>query len=189
MPARVYTNYVTENSSKPAWEELLSEEIIKSRVVELAKEIAVQFPVDNLLVVCVLRGGFIFTADLVRELYEYFPDLEIDFVAVSSYGGSYESSRSPRIDKDLNIDITNRNVLLVEDIVDTGYSFAKLLDLLATRNPKSLKTCAFLSKPDRREIEVPIDFVGFSVPDKWLEGFGLDSAEKGRHRKNIVAKV
>ncbi len=180
---------MTEKATSPIWEELLSEEIIKNRITKLAAEIAENYQSQNLVVVCVLRGSFIFTADLVRELYQYYPELEVDFVAVSSYGKGEESSRAPRIDKDISTDITDKDVLLVEDIVDTGYSFTKLLELLNTRNPRSLKTCALLSKPDRREIDVPIDFLGFLIPDKWVEGYGIDSAEKGRGRKNLVAKV
>ena len=180
---------MTEKAIPPVWEELLSEEIIRSRVAELAIEIANNYPAKDLVIVCVLSGSFIFMADLVRELYQYFPDLEIDFVAVSSYGLGEETNRAPRIDKDISIDIANKDILLVEDIVDTGYSFAKLLELLNIRSPRSLKTCALLSKPDRREVEVPIDFLGFVIPDKWVEGFGIDSANKGRARKNIVAKV
>lgn len=171
------------------WEILYSEEVIRARVKELALEIAEDYSGKKLLVVCVLRGAFIFTADLVRELAERLPDLEIDFMALSSYGSGEESSHAPRIEKDLNTDIEGWDCLLVEDIVDTGYSFEKLLKLLQARNPKSLKTCALLSKPDRREVEVPIDYLGFSIKNRWVEGYGLDYKQKGRGRKDIVAKV
>lgn len=169
--------------------ELFSEDAIKKRVQELAREISENFSESNLVIICVLKGAFVFTSDLVRELYEYFPNLEIDFVAVSSYGDNEVSNGTPRIEKDIQIDIAGRDVLLVEDIVDTGYSFQKLLALFQTRKPKSLKTCALLSKPDRREIEVPIDFLGFGVPDAWVEGYGIDSAGLGRARKSIVSKI
>lgn len=170
------------------WEIIFSEERIKNRVRELGQEISEDYQGKRLLVVAVLRGAFIFTADLVRDLSVYFPDLEVDFIAVSSYSGGEESSRAPRIEKDLNTDIEGWDVLLVEDIVDSGYSFEKLLKLLKSRHPKSLKTCALLSKPDRREVEVPIDFLGFTIPDVWVQGYGLDTLQKGRGRKDIMIK-
>lgn len=173
---------------EPQWESLFTEEVIRARVRELALEIAEDYSGKKLLIVCVLRGAFIFTADLIRELTEILPDLEVDFMALSSYGAGEESSHAPRIEKDLNTDIEGWDCLLVEDIVDTGYSFEKLLKLLLSRNPKSLKTCALLSKPGQREIEVPIDYLGFSIENRWVEGYGLDSKQKGRGRKDIVAK-
>ena len=171
------------------WEELYSGEEIHQRVKELAGEISKDYKGKNLLVVGILKGAFIFTADLIRELGEYLPDLEVDFMVISSYGKGEKSSKAPKIKLDLSIDIAGRDVLVVEDLVDTGYSFKKLLGLLSIRDPKSLKTCAFLSKPDRREVDVPIDYLGFTIEDRWVEGYGPDSNEKGRWRKNIVAKV
>ncbi len=173
---------------QPQWETLISETDIARRIKELALEIADAYQGNRLLVVGVLRGAFIFTADLVRELSEYLPDLEVDFVAISSYSDSEESSRTPRIQNDINTDIEGRHVLPVEDIVDTGYSFEKLLKIFQARSPRSLRTCALLSKPDRREVDVPLDFVGFTIENRWVEGYGLDSAQKGRGRKEIAVK-
>lgn len=181
-------NQTEDPNNEVQWETLLSEAEIDTRVKELAIQIAEDYQGKNLLVVGILRGAFIFTADLVRELEKYLPDLEIDFIAISSYSDNDESSRAPRIEKDLNTNIENYDVLVVEDIVDTGYSFEKLLKLLLARNPKSLKTCALLSKPGRREIEVPIDYLGFSIADRFVKGYGLDSKQKGRATKDIVVK-
>jgi hypoxanthine phosphoribosyltransferase len=105
-------------------------------------------------------------------------------MAISSYDGT-QSSRQPKIEKDLTIDIEGRNVVVVEDIVDTGYSFNTLLGILAARNPASLKTCALVSKPGRREIEVPIDYLGFEIDNKWVEGYGLDTGQKNRNLPDI----
>jgi hypoxanthine phosphoribosyltransferase len=131
----------------------------------------------------ILKGSFVFMADLARELD---PEIqpEFDFMAVSSYNGK-KSSGQPKIEKDLNIDIKDRNVLVVEDIVDTGYSFETLLKILKARNPSTLKTCALLSKPDRREVDVPVDYKGFEIPDKWVEGFGLDTDQLNRNLPDI----
>ena len=178
-----------ELSEEKVWEILLAEPVIKERIHELAQEISEVYKGKSLLIVGVLRGAFIFTADIIRELNEQLPDIEVDFIALSSYSQGEESSRAPRFEKDLNTDIEGRHVLVVEDIVDTGYSFEKLLKLLQSRNPSSLKTCALLSKPDRREIDVIIDYLGFTIEDRWVEGYGLDSSQKGRGRKDIVAKI
>jgi hypoxanthine phosphoribosyltransferase len=172
-----------------AWEELYSEEEIKQRVKELASEIVQDYKGRRLLVVLVLKGSFIFGADIVRELTDEIPDLETDFMAITSYGKGEESNRAPKIVLDLATNIEGRDVLVVEDIVDTGYSFRKLLDTLSVRDPKSLKTCALLSKPTKREVEVPVDYLGFTIPDRWAEGYGLDSDQIGRGRKNVIVKV
>lgn len=171
------------------WEEIYSKEEISARVKELAEEISQDYKGKKLLLVGILKGAFLFTGDLMRELNESLPDVEVDFMAVTSYGEGEESNRAPKILLDVNKNIEGMDVLVVEDIVDTGYSFEKLLGLLSARKPNTLKTCAFLSKPSRREVEVPIDYLGFAIPDRWIEGYGPDSGEKGRGRKNIVAKV
>jgi len=178
-----------EIDERGTWEEVYSESEIHQRVVKLAEEIGSDYKGKKLLLVGVLRGAFIFTADLVRELDQYLPDLEVDFISVSSYGDGEESSRAPKFEKDLSTDIEGLDVLIVEDMVDTGFSFKKLLGVLMARNPKSLKTCVLLVKEDSREVEVPIDYKGFVVAKKWYEGFGLDSAQKRRGRKNIVKKI
>ena len=170
------------------WEILLSEDKILKRVKELAAQIAEDYQGKKLLLVGVLKGACFFTVDLARELHDKLPDLEIDFIQVSSYAEKEESSRAPKIEKDLSKDIEGLDVLIVEDIVDTGYSLEKLLKLLSSRNPKSLKTCSLLSKRGRREIEVPIDYKGFDIENRWVEGYGIDSNQKGRGRREIVAK-
>ncbi|OGM21344.1 hypoxanthine phosphoribosyltransferase [Candidatus Woesebacteria bacterium RIFCSPLOWO2_01_FULL_37_19] len=163
---------------------LIMEEDIAKRVQELADQISVDHKGENPLFVGILKGSFIFLGDLVRKLD---PDLqaEVDFMAVSSYDGT-RSSRQPKIGKDLNTDIKDRHVIVVEDIVDTGYSFDTLLRILAARNPASLKTCALVSKPARREVDVPIDYLGFTIPDNWVEGYGMDTDEKNRGLPDIV---
>ena len=172
---------VVERETPPGIEKHITEEQIKKRVNQLAEQISKDYKGKELLLVGVLKGAVPFTADLMRGLYENgFDDMEVDFIDVSSYGKGTESSRQPRIVKDLEEDIEGRHVLIVEDIVDTGYSFDTLLRMLNARNPASLKTCALVSKPARREKQVPIDYLGFKVEDKWLEGYGMDTDEKGR---------
>lgn len=175
-------------SEDKIWEILLSEAVIRERVKALASEISEDYQDKKLLIIGILRGAFIFAADIIRELSEKLPDLEVDFIALSSYSDGEESSRAPRIEKDLNTNIEGWDVLIVEDIVDTGYSFDKLLKLLLSRNPSSLKTCVLLSKPGRREVDVDIDYLGFNIEDRWVEGYGLDTLQKGRGRRDIVAK-
>lgn len=170
-----------ERKTPPGVVEHITKEEIKERVSQLAEEIARDYEGKELLLVGVLKGAVPFTADLMRELYEKgYDELEVDFIAVSSYGQGTQSSKQPRIVKDLEESIEGRHVLIVEDIVDTGYSFDTLLRIFQARNPASLKTCAFISKPARREKEVPIDYLGMKVEDEWLEGYGMDTNEKGR---------
>lgn len=133
-----------------------------------------------------LKGAAVFLVDLAREIKH--PEIEIEFIDVKSYGQEEESSREPIINLDIRTPIRGKNVILVEDIVDTGYSMNTLLGMIRARNPKSLKTCALLSKKDKREIEVPVDYLGFDIPDVWVEGYGLDSDQKGRARKDIVIR-
>jgi len=168
-------------------EVLITCEQIKERVTELAVEIKEDIDVDNLVLVGVLNGAAFFTTDLAREFNN--PKVEIDFMSISSYGGKKESSREPAIHCDLKISIQNKDVVIVEDIVDTGYSMAILLDILRARRPKSLRVCALLSKPERREVDVPIDYIGFTIPNHWIEGYGLDTEEKCRCLPNITRRV
>lgn len=158
---------------------LIEEQEIQKRVAELGMRISRDYQDDDLLLVCILRGGVIFLSDLMRHIT--IPH-HLDFMAVSSYGvGARSSSGQPRISLDLNTDIRNRNVLLVEDIVDSGYTIRAVLDLLSTRQPKSLKTCIFLDKKERREVSVPTDYVGFVISDKFVFGYGLDIDEYYRN--------
>jgi hypoxanthine phosphoribosyltransferase len=147
---------------------LFTEAQIQARVAELGAQISRDYAGKDLLLVCILRGGVVFLADLMRHITI---PCYLDFMAVTSYGvGARESNRSPRILMDLREDIVSRNVLLVEDIVDSGYTFDHLLQLLRTREPASLKVCALLNKPSRREVQVPIDYVGFNIPDEYVCG-------------------
>ena len=170
------------------FETLYPEEVIRQRVQELGQEIQEDYKDEETLVlVGVLKGSFVFLADLARQISH--SNLSIEFISVSSYGADTESTREPIISLDIRSSIRNKNVILVEDIVDTGYSFATLMAMITARGPKSLKTCSLLSKPDRREIEVPIDYEGFEIPDLWVEGYGIDTGEHGRNKKDIVTRV
>jgi hypoxanthine phosphoribosyltransferase len=166
-------------------EVLIDEKKAAKRINELGKQISQDYKGKNPLLVGILKGSFIFLGDLFRKLD---PDLqaEVDFMEVSSYGGKQESSRQPKIGKDLSTNIDGRHVIVVEDIVDTGYSFDSLLKILKARNPASLKTCALVSKPDRREVDVPIDYLGFTIKDVWVEGYGMDTDQKNRGLRDVV---
>ena len=166
-------------------EELISENDIQARVDALAKEINEAYSdSEKLFVIGLLRGSFIFIADLVRRLKM---PVEIDFIEASSYGDSMESSREVRILKDLRGEIKDRDVLVVEDIVDTGYTLSHVLEILGTRHPQNLDVCALLSKPSRREIEVPVRWVGFEIPDEFVVGYGIDYAQRNRNLPYIGA--
>jgi len=169
-----------------AREILIDSETIEKRVGELGQILSNDYYNKKPVLVGVLKGSFIFLADLIRELD---PDLqaEVDFMAVSSYKGTV-SSREPKIEKDLSINIDGRHVIVFEDIVDTGYSFYTLLRILSARNPASLKTCALLSKPNAREIEVPIDYLGFEIENEWVEGYGLDTNQQYRGLPDLWAR-
>jgi len=161
---------------------LISEEDIKKRVKELADQISKDYEGKQPLLVGILKGAFIFLADLIRELSV---DAEVDFLAVSSYGKATETSGEVKILKDLSESVEGRDVVIVEDIVDTGLTLRYLYDLLKTRKPASLRICALLDKKERRQVDVPVDYVGFEVPDLFLVGYGLDFAEKYRQLKYI----
>jgi hypoxanthine phosphoribosyltransferase len=164
---------------------LIGEDEIARRVDALAGEINAFFAgTDKLVVVGLLRGSFIFIADLARRLTV---PVEIDFIEASSYGNSTESSREVRILKDLRGEIEGRDVLVVEDIVDTGHTLGHVLAILRTRSPARLETCALLSKPSRREIEVPVRWIGFEIPDAFVVGYGIDYAQRNRNLPHIGA--
>ena len=166
-------------------DEMISAKAIAARVEALAKEIAEHFRgTDKLVVVGLLRGSFVFIADLVRELDL---PLEVDFLEVSSYGNSTESSREVRILKDLRGEIEGRDVLVVEDIVDTGHTLKHVLDILATRHPNRIEVCALLDKPSRREVNVKARWIGFEIPDKFVVGYGIDYAQRDRNLPHIGA--
>jgi hypoxanthine phosphoribosyltransferase len=153
---------------------LVTAQSIQARTRELGRQISQDYAGQDLLLVCVLKGAIAFLADLMRQIT--IPH-EIDFMAISSYGASTESSGVVRILKDLDTNIQGRNVLIVEDIVDTGRTLNYISQNLRTRNPKSLRICTLLNKPSRREIDIPLDYVGFEIPNKFVIGYGLDFAE------------
>jgi hypoxanthine phosphoribosyltransferase len=164
-------------------EPLIAEAEIARRVDGLAAEINAFFEgTEKLVVVGLLRGSFIFIADLARHLSV---PVEIDFIEASSYGNATESSREVRILKDLRGEIEGRDVLVVEDIVDTGHTLARVLAILATRKPRRLEVCALLSKPSRREVDVPARWIGFEIPDAFVVGYGIDYAQRNRNLPHI----
>jgi len=164
-------------------DEMISAKAIAARVEELCKNIQREFVgTDKLIVVGLLRGSFVFIADLVREL-----DLpvEVDFLEASSYGDGMESSREVRILKDLRGAIEGRDVLVVEDIVDTGYTLSHVISLLKSRGPARLMSIALLDKPSRREVDVKADWTGFEIPDEFVVGYGIDYAQRNRNLDHI----
>jgi len=166
-----------------AIDELISAKSIAARVEALARTISDHFAdTDKLVVVGLLRGSFIFIADLVREL-----DLpvEVDFIEASSYGDGVESSREVRILKDLRSGIEGRDVLVVEDIVDTGWTLSHVTGMLNARNPARLEVCALLDKPSRREVDIRATWTGFEIPDEFVVGYGIDYAQRNRNLPHI----
>ena len=163
---------------------LISEAEITARINALSHEITTYYAdTKQLVVVGLLRGSFVFIADLVRHL-----DLpvEVDFMTVSSYGNAMVSSRQVRIIQDLETDIKDRDVLIVEDIIDTGHTLSQVIKILKTRMPKTLSICTLLNKPSRREVDVPIDWTGFDIPDEFVIGYGIDYAQQGRNLPHIA---
>ena len=164
-------------------DEMISAKAIAARIEALSREIAREFSdTEQLVVVGLLRGSFIFIADLVREL-----DLpvEVDFLEVSSYGNAMESSREVRVLKDLRAAIGGRDVLVVEDIVDTGHTLHRVLRMLEAREPRKLRSIALLDKPSRRETDIRADWTGFEIPDEFVVGYGIDYAQANRNLPHI----
>jgi hypoxanthine phosphoribosyltransferase len=157
---------------------LIEEDALRARVAELGDEISNDYEGRELLLIGVLKGAVFFMADLMRQLTV---PCEIDFMAISSYGDGVDSSGVVRILKDLDINITGRDVLVVEDIIDSGLTLSYLMRNLEAREPASLQVCALLTKPERREIEVPVRYVGFEIPNRFVVGYGLDFAERYRN--------
>jgi len=160
-------------------EQMISAKAIAARIEDLAREIEATFKgTDKLVVVGLLRGSFVFIADLVREI-----DLpvEVDFLEASSYGDAMRSSREVRILKDLRGEIGGRDVLVVEDIVDTGHTLNHVMGLLRSRGPARIKTIALLDKPSRREVDFHADWIGFEIPDEFVVGYGIDYAQRNRN--------
>lgn len=163
---------------------LLDAAAIQARIAEMAQEIEADYPgADEILMVCVLKGGFVFLADLARFMS---PRVAIDFIAVSSYGAGTKSSGEVRFQKDLDTSLEDRDVIVVEDIVDTGLTLKYLQEILRSRAPRSLKTACLLSKPSRRQVNVPVEYIGFTIADKFVVGYGLDYAERYRNLPYIA---
>jgi hypoxanthine phosphoribosyltransferase len=163
---------------------LVQPDDLKQKVRDLGAQISADYGERDLLLVCVLKGAVFFLADLMRSI-----DIpcEVDFMAVSSYGSETDSSGVVRILKDLDRPIAGRDVLIVEDIVDSGLTLQYLLRNLGAREPASLEVCALLTKPDRRKVELPTRYVGFEIPDKFAIGYGLDHAERYRNLPYVAA--
>jgi len=164
-------------------EVLISEEVLRDKVIELGKKITEDYKGKNLLLVCVLKGAVIFVSDLMKRIDM---PLEIDFMAISSYGSDTKSSGVVRILKDLNSGIEGRDVLIVEDIIDSGLTLSYLVENLKARGPKSVEICTILDKPSRRKADISIKYTGFQVPDEFVVGYGLDYAEKYRNLPYIA---
>jgi len=160
-------------------EVLITEEQLQVRIAELGAEISHDYQGRQLLMICILRGGVMFLTDLIRQLTV---PVAIEFMAVSSYGsGARASSGEVRITLDLNTSITDRDVIIVEDIIDSGHTLTSVIEMLQTRNPASLYVCTLLDKVQRREVEVPIRYCGFKIKDKFVFGYGLDMDEYYRN--------
>ncbi|MGR5064888.1 hypoxanthine phosphoribosyltransferase [Photobacterium sp. DNB22_13_2] len=160
-------------------EVMISEQDVQARVLELGKQITEHYKDSkDLVMVGLLRGSFVFMADLARAIE--LPH-EVDFMTASSYGNTMESNRDVRILKDLDDDIKGKDVLLVEDIIDTGNTLNKVREILSLREPNSIEICTLLDKPERREVHVDVKWVGFEIPDEFVVGVGIDYAQKYRH--------
>lgn len=159
---------------------LITEDEIKSKIEELGKKISDDYCGKSLLAVCILKGSVVFFSDLVRNIN---CNVSFDFMVASSYGNSTETSNNLNVRLDLSQDISGKDVLLIEDIIDSGNTLSKLKKMLSERNPASLKIVTLLDKPDRRnpEIDMKVDYCGFSIPDEFVVGYGLDYAEKYRN--------
>jgi hypoxanthine phosphoribosyltransferase len=166
---------------------LLDEAALQKRVQELADQISADYAGirnEDFILIGVLKGAFIFMADLTRRLTV---PHRVDFIALSTYADTAQATGAVRLIMDTRADVAGRHVLLVEDILDTGYTLAYLQRLFAARGPASLRTCVLLSKPERRKVPVPVDYLGFTIPDVWVVGYGLDFADRFRTLPYIAA--
>ncbi len=161
---------------------LISKAQIDERVRELGKKISEDYAGEKLTMVCTLRGATVFFADLIRQIPN---EMEIDFIAVSSYGGGTSTSGEVKMVKDLSSPIEGKNVIIVEDIIDSGVTLSYLVKLLSTRAPKSLKVCSLLDKPSRRKVDFKGDYVGFEIENEYVVGFGLDYDQKMRNLPEV----
>ena len=176
----------TESFMKHTTEVMITAEEIDQKLDILAEQINAHYAdSDRLLMVGLLKGSVVFMADLCRRIKGH---VEIDFMSVSSYGNEMSSSRDVKILKDVQSEIQGRDVLIVEDLIDSGNTLNKVREMLMLREPKSLALCTLLDKPERREVDVPVDFIGFTIPDEFIVGYGIDYAEQYRNLP-YIAKV
>lgn len=161
-------------------ENLISEEEISKKVEEMGSKITKDYSGKSLLLIGLLRGSSIFLADIARKIDASKVELTLDFMNVSSYGNEMSSSREVKILKDLDEDVNNRHILIIEDIVDTGRTLKEVKNILINRNPASFKIATLLDKPERREVEIEVDYIGFKIPDVFVVGYGIDYAQKHR---------
>lgn len=157
---------------------LLTEEQVDEKIKELGEQISKDYEGESVHLICVLKGGVFFTCELAKRIST---PVSLDFMSVSSYGNGTTSSGAVRIVKDLDEPLEGKNVLIVEDIIDSGNTLHYLIEILYKRNPKSIKVCTLLDKPDRRVADVNVDYVGFNIPDEFVVGYGLDYAQKYRN--------
>ena len=154
--------------------QLYSADNIKNRIKEISSEIENEFKTnDELVIVCLLKGGFTFTADLIRELSM---DVRVDFMSVSSYGNELKSSGVINIKQDISTDISGKNIIIIDDIVDTGRTLFEIRNYLSKKNPNSIKTCCLLDKKEKRDFEIDVDYYGFICPDVFVVGYGMDAS-------------
>lgn len=165
---------------------LISEEELQTRIKELASQIENDFKKEDIVLISVLKGSFIFTADLIRYIKN---EVKIDFISASSYGNQTETTGKVKLLKDINMDISNKNVIIVEDIIDSGLTLHFLKEHFAMYNPKTLKICSLLDKPERRKVDLNVDYVGFRIPDEFIVGYGIDCAERYRNLPYIASVI
>ena len=165
------------------FEVLISEQEINKKIDELANKIMGDYQDEEITILCVLKGASFFTVDLCKRIKNI---LEFEFIQVSSYGNNTKTSGTVTLKKDVDKDIKGKNILIIEDIIDSGITMNYLLELLKERNPKSIKVCSLLNKPSRREIDVNIDYIGFDIPNKYVFGYGLDYEENYRNLPYIA---
>lgn len=162
---------------------MISETEISKRVKELAKEIEKDFNNEPIVLVIVLKGSFVFAADLIRELKG---DVKVDFISISSYSDQTETTGKVKLLKDLDANITDQNVVVIEDIIDSGLTLHFLRDHLQLHKPKNIKICTLLDKPERRKVDMNVDYVGFVIPDEFIVGYGIDFAQRYRNLPYIA---
>ncbi len=162
---------------------MISENEIKQRVKKLAEDIESDFNNEPIILIVVLKGAFVFAADLIREMKG---DINVDFISVSSYSNQTETTGKVKLLKDLDTDITDKNIVVVEDIIDSGLTLHFLREHLNMHKPRKIKICTLLDKPERRRVELPVDYVGFVIPDEFIVGYGIDFAQSYRNLPYIA---